>query len=169
MDTGASCCTLPSLQDFEPDTLKVLPSPQTMKGIGGNIEICQLGVLKFKTIDDNGLPFIIRCPRFYTPMLVTRLFSPKLFLATGEKGGCNCAIRLKNCQTLTMPLNPSSKLFYANCLQYVQKQAAALANSLGLVHDPNRNLSRGQKSLLRWHHALVHVGFSTIRPIEKLG
>ena len=68
-----------------------------------------------------------------------------------------------------MPLDPSSKLFYAHCFHDVQKQADELANSLGLAHDSNRNLSRGQKQMLRWHHALVHVGFATVRHIGKLG
>ena len=109
MDTGASCCTSPSLDDFEADTLKDLPSPQTMHGIGGNLEIRQLGILHFKTLDDDGSPYTIRCPGFYTPTLATRLFSPQVFLATGGKGGTyvvkedKCLFRLPNGRTLTMP------------------------------------------------------------------
>ena len=82
MDTGTSCCTSPSLEDFEPNTLEDLPTPQTMKGIGGNVEIRQLGILRFECLDDQGDRFIIRCPGFYTPTLEPRLFSPQVFLAT---------------------------------------------------------------------------------------
>ena len=85
MDTGASCCTSPSLQDFEPGTLKDLPTPQTMKGIGGNVLIKQVGILNFKSLDDSGSPFTIRCPGLYIPSLETRLFSPQVFLATGGR------------------------------------------------------------------------------------
>jgi len=40
---------------------------------------------------------------------------------------------------------------------------------LGLTRESNLNLTPGQKRLLRWHHALVHIGFSTVRHIGKLG
>ena len=175
MDTEASCCTSPSIDDFEPGTIQDLPTVQRMKGIGGDIEIRQIGILNYKSVDDNGAPLTIRCPGFYTPTLETRLFSPQVFLSTGGSGGSyvvqhdRSTIRLKSGQTLTMFLDPSSKLFYAHCFHDVQRQADQLAQALGLAHDSNNNLSRGQKQILRWHHALVHVGFSTIRHVGKLG
>ena len=168
MDTGASCCTSPSLDDFEPGTLEDLPEPQLMKGIGGNVDIHKIGILRFKCLDDQGAPFTFRCPGFYTPTLETRLFSPQVYLATGAKGGSylvkedRSVLCLKSGQTITMPLDPVSKLFFTHCFHDVQKQADQLAQSLGLTHESNSNLSQGQKRLLRWHNALVHVGFTTM-------
>jgi transposase InsO family protein len=118
---------------------------------------------------------VIRCPGFYTPTLETRLFSPQVYLATGAKGGSylvkedRSVLCFKSGQTITMPLDPVTKLFYTHCFHDVQKQANELAQSLGLTHDSNTNLSPGQKRLLRWHHALVHIGFTTVRHIGKLG
>ena len=175
MDTGASCCTSPSVDDFEPGTLKDLPNPQTMKGIGGNLEIKQMGILRFNCLDDQGNQAVIRCPGFYSPMLQMRLFSPQMFFSTSAKGGSylvkedRSVLCFKSGQTITMSLDPVTKLFYTHCFHDVQKQADHLAQSLGLTHESNTNLSQGQKRLLRWHHALVHIGFTTVRHIAKLG
>jgi hypothetical protein len=76
---------------------------------------------------------------------------------------------MPNGQVLTLPLDPSSRLFYAHCCSDVQRAANALANSLNLTDSANKNLSRGQKRLLCWHHALIHVAFNTIRRVGKMG
>jgi hypothetical protein len=73
---------------------------------------------------------------------------------------------------LTLPLDPTSKLFYVHCFhdaQAIQIQANTLLDSLNLTADSNTNLSRQQKLLLRLHHAFAHCGMSTIRHICKLG
>jgi len=51
----------------------------------------------------------------------------------------------------------------------VQQAADELLCNLSLTHESNQNLSRGQKTVLRFHHALCHIGFSTIRKLGKLG
>jgi hypothetical protein len=77
---------------------------------------------------------------------------------------------MHNGQTLTMPLDPIFRLFYAHVFAGdVQSHADALANTLNVTSDENANLTRAQKSLLRAHHALAHCGFSTILHISKLG
>jgi hypothetical protein len=88
IDTGASACTSPSIDDFfEPGTLHDLPEPQTMKGIGGNVTIQKMGILRYQTLDDQGAPLVLRCPGFFMPDLEQRLFSPQMFFSMGGKGG----------------------------------------------------------------------------------
>jgi hypothetical protein len=53
--------------------------------------------------------------------------------------------------------------------QNVSKAAEELVCSLQLTHEMNKNLSQGQKNLLKFHHALIHIGFSTITKIGELG
>ena len=60
-------------------------------------------------------------------------------------------------------------MFYLSIFQNVSKAAEELVCSLELTHEKNQNLSQGQKNLLKFHHALIHIGFSTIRKIGKLG
>ena len=51
----------------------------------------------------------------------------------------------------------------------IQGAADELVCNLQLTQDSNHNLSRGQKNLLHFHHALVHIGLSTIHKIGKMG
>jgi hypothetical protein len=176
MDCGAPASTSPSLDDFEPDTIRDLPEPIKMCGIGGDVEIRKAGVLRYSTVDDFGDPLVIRTPVFYMPNLNQRLFSPQVFFHTGGKQGeltiqANRSIlRMVNEQSLTMPLDPTSRLFYAHVFSGdIQTYADALANTLNVTSDENTNLTRAQKGLLRAPHALAHCSFSTILHIAKLG
>jgi len=70
---------------------------------------------------------------------------------------------------LTLHLDLRSRLYYMPTFTNIQEAANEVVKSLQLTQDSNANLSRGQKNLLRFHHALCHIGFSTIRKIGKLG
>jgi hypothetical protein len=87
MDCGASASTSPSLDDFESDTIRDLPKPIKMRGIGGTVEIRKAGILWYSTVDDLGNPLVIHTPGFYMPNLSQRLFSPQVFFHTGGKQG----------------------------------------------------------------------------------
>jgi hypothetical protein len=56
LDCGASACTSPTLDAFEPDSLTPLDKPVKMEGIGGNVDIKMQGIVKYQTLDDNGNP-----------------------------------------------------------------------------------------------------------------
>jgi hypothetical protein len=113
LDCEASAITSPSLEDFEPESLCDLPKPIKMRGIGGDVEIHQAGVLRYSTLDDSSNPMILQTPGFYMPDLNQRLFSPQVFFHTGGKGGelaiqANRSIlRMRDGQTLMMPLDPT--------------------------------------------------------------
>lgn len=175
VDCGASACTSPDLADFEPGTIQDLPKPTHMQGIGGNVPINKCGILRYTAIDDDGNKIEIRCPGFYMPELNQRLFSPQVFLATGGKGAefvlkeQILTLRTAHGQKLSIPLDPTSRLFYVHCFRDVQQQANALADSLHVTNDSNTNLSRAQKLLIRTHNALAHCGFSTVQHVASLG
>ena len=59
LDCGASACTSPDIDAFEPETLQTLKKPIMMQGVGGGVEITMQGILSYQTIDDNGNPLII--------------------------------------------------------------------------------------------------------------
>jgi hypothetical protein len=98
-----------------------------------------------------------------------------VFLATGVKGaefGLKeqiLTLRTAHGQTLSIPLDPTSRLFYVHCFRDVQQKANALADSLHATNDSNTNLSRAQKLLIRTHNALAHCGFSTVQHVASLG
>jgi hypothetical protein len=178
LDCGASASTSPSLDDFVPGTLSAVPGNLSMKGIGGNVRIEQMGILSYTTVDDKGHPFEIRTPGLYMPDLPQRLFSPQIYFSTGGKGGSlliregEAKLESTSGQILSLPLDPTSKLYYVHCFEdakAVQFQANTLSDSLNLTSDSNTNLTRRQKLLLRLHHAFAHCGLSTIRHICKLG
>jgi hypothetical protein len=59
LDCGASASTSPSLNDFVSGTLTDVPGNLSMKGIGGNVRIEKMGILRYTTVDDQGHPFEI--------------------------------------------------------------------------------------------------------------
>jgi hypothetical protein len=156
IDCGASACMSPSESDFKPDTIRKLPSPDTMRGIGGDVQIRQAVIIRYTTLDDGGgNPAILRAPGFLVPELAQRLISPQIFFQTGGKGGeftvlaDRSLLKLGTGQTITVPLDPSSRLLYTHAFEDVQVQANNLASSLHITSEANANLTRAQKDLLR--------------------
>jgi hypothetical protein len=84
LDCGASACTSPSLDAFEPDSLTPLDKPVKMEGIGGNVDIKMQGIVKYQTLDDNGNPFFLRFPAYYAPHIKQSLFSPQILFMTSH-------------------------------------------------------------------------------------
>jgi hypothetical protein len=99
--------------------------------------------LRFKCLNDQGQPFLIQCPGFYTPTLETRLFSPQMYLSTGAKGGSylvkedRSVLCLKSGQTITMPLDPVSKLFYTRCAKTSGSPCAIVGTDSRVELEPN--------------------------------
>lgn len=175
LDCGASACTSPDINAFEPESLKTLEKPIMMQGVGGGVEITMQGILSYQTIDDNGNPLVIRVPGYYAPHLKQSLFSPQILFMTSHPtatvtlSGTTAVLHFSKSVSMTLHLDMQSRLFYMPTFSNVQKAADELLCNLSLTQDTNQNLSRGQKTLLKFHHALCHVGFGTIRKIGKLG
>lgn len=175
LDCGASACTSPTLDAFEPETLTKLAKPVRMEGIAGQVDITMQGIIKYQTIDDLGNPLYLRVPAYYTPHIKQSLFSPQVLFMTSQPKGyihltaSSAILKLPNQVSLTLQLDPCSRLYFMHTFINVQQAADELLGTLQLTQANNSNLSRGQKNLLRFHHALCHVGFSTIRKIGKLG
>jgi len=175
LDCGASACTSPDLEAFEPESLCTLRKPIMMQGVGGGVEITMQGILSYQTLDDNGNPLTIRVPGYYAPHLKQSLFSPQILFMTSLPNasvllsGTTAVINFSKSVSLTLQLDLQSRLFYMPTFSNVQQAADELLCNLSLTQDSNQNLSRGQKTLLRFHHALCHIGFGTIRKIGKLG
>ena len=175
LDCGASACTIPDNDAFEEGTIKPLKTPIVMKGVGGGVEITMQGIIKYNTVDDNGAPLTLRVPGYYAPHLHQSLSSPQILFMTSHPeasitiNGTKAVLNLPNNVTLTMHLDLHSRLFYMHHFHNIQEAADELVCNLQLTQDGNQNLSRGQKNLLRFHPALVHVGFSTIQKIGKFG
>ena len=174
LDTGASACTSPHKDAFVPGTLHKLRTPITLQGIGGGMEITQNGLLYYETLDDNGELLHVNVDGFYAPHMKQSLFSPQVLFHDWERRGFlevhfdRAVLHYRN-QKVTLPLDLQSRLFYLSTFQNVSKAAEELVCSLELTHEKNQNLSQGQKNLLKFHHALIHIGFYTIRRIGKLG
>jgi hypothetical protein len=105
-----------------------------------------------------------------------RLLSPQVCLApTGGKGAefvlkeQIMTLKMANGQKLSIPLDPTSRLFYIHCFHDVQQQANALTDSLHVTNDSNTNLRRAQKLLIMTHNPLAHCGFSTVQHVASLG
>ena len=111
LDCGASACTSPHLDAFEPDSLQTLEKPITLEGVGGGVEISQQGILKYETVDDNGNPLILRVPGYYAPHLKQSLFSPQILFMTSqtqgylELHGYTAILRFPNQISLTLNLD----------------------------------------------------------------
>ena len=175
LDCGASACTSPDIDAFEPESLQTLKKPIMLQGVGGGVEITMQGILSYQTIDDNGNPLIIRVPGYYAPHLKQSLFSPQILFMTSHPhatltlSGTTATLHFSKSVSMTLHLDLPSRLFYMPTFSNVQKAADELLCNLSLTQDTNQNLSHGQKALLKFHHALCHVGFGTIRKIGKLG
>jgi hypothetical protein len=137
LECGASANTSPSLADFEPGTLKNVPGDLPMKGIGGNVRIEKMGILRYTAIDDQGHLFEIRTPGLYMPALPQPLFSPQIYFSTGGKGASSLIkegeARLESTSghRLSLPLDPTSRLYYIHCFpdaRSVQFEAKTLAD-----------------------------------------
>jgi len=175
LDCGASACTSPHMESFEPGTLKPLKSPIMMEGVGGGVEITMQGLLAYHTLDDNGAPVTIKVPGYYAPHLKQSLFSPQIMFMTSSPhasvllSGTTAVLQLMTTVSITLHLDLHSQLFYMPTFNNVQDAADKLVCNLQLTQDSNQNLSQGQQNHFCFHHALVHIGFSTIRMIGKMG
>jgi hypothetical protein len=151
LDWGASASTSPSLDGLVPGTLAGdVPGDLSIKGVGGNVRIEKMGIVHYTTVDDQGHPFKIRTAGLYMPELPQRLFSPQIYFSTGSKGGSlliqegEACLESTSGQRLSLPLDPTSRLYYLHCFQDAQSmqiQADALSDSLDLTSNLNTNLS----------------------------
>ena len=152
LDCGASACTSPSLDAFEPETLTKLAKPIHMAGVGGQVETTMQGIIKYQTIDDNGAPLTLRVPGYYAPHIKQSLFSPQILFMTSQKKGYlqlsneTAVLHFPKQVKLTLHLDLQSRLFYMHSFTNVQQAADELLGTLQLTQDHNSNCSRGQNT-----------------------
>ena len=135
---------------------------------------------------------------FYFPDLSCRLFSPQVLLSElhAARGGdeaeqdaekdvpfsstsssCTPTFSVQHgraCLDLpggkvTFPINRASRLPILHAFADVDLAARGLGMTSCVTAETNQNLTFLQRTLLRWHHRLGHLGFSQVKKIGSMG
>lgn len=181
-DTGCTKTGTGYIEDFIPDTLKDFKEPIRMDGIAGGLMIKQEGRVRYEVVDDSGGVQVIETTAYYIPELRCRLFSPQAYFAQLHEEGLDhsemaqmSVKRTKSIITwphgaqMTIQYDRNTHLPQVRAYKAAVHTAAALALKGNVDDETNQNLTSAQKTLLRWHFRLGHVGFSAVRWLGRQG
>ena len=177
-DTGCSHTTSGFKEDFVEGTLSDLQYPVQMSGIGGNVTVNQRGVVRYEVIDDDADIQVLLTHAYYTPAVQCRLFSPQAYLAEQSSAGTEgemvvrankSVLKWANGKTLSIQYDESTNLPKVRAYKDAIDTASVLALKGNVDDETNQNLTSAQKTLLRWHFRLGHIGFAAIQWLGRQG
>ena len=166
VDTGASFSCTNNKADIKPGTLVQLAKPVTLGGIAGGLQIEYKGIACWETIDDYGNIVPIECEVYLHEELPCRLLSPQAFL-THSSQRLNDHFKVFSDRTewhqfgrklLTIPYDKS---FLPRIVVFQEGSAEESLHAFNteITGQANTNLTAQQKTWLRWHCKLGHLGF----------
>ena len=133
VDTGCSCACSPHKEDFE--SLKTLKAPITIKGVAGEAQCTQAGIICVQTINAKGDIVTLRTPGYYNPHQSVRLFSPQahFWLMPKKKGSLSVSwasscLNLPNIGQLPLDIDKTSYMPLLTCFHDATKVINHLAN-----------------------------------------
>ena len=173
LDTGATISVTPFRDDFVEWEDK---STATLSGITADAEVCGVGTVLWKIKDDRGRTQHVPTRAYYVPQAQVRLFSPQNYFAENkgnskQKYMMNAdgfAFMFVNGATRTVQWKSHRSMLPTVTLPHVPPHTTMQqANNAGVVDDDNTNLSNSQKSLLKWHWKLSHVGLRIVQALFR--
>ena len=182
VDTGCSKTSTAFIEDFVPGTLQKLAQPLRMTGIAGGLLVDQEGTVRYEVIDDESDLQVIETTAFYLPALKCRLFSPQAYLAKLSKNGSDpeaegelvvksakSVLKWANGKTLSIHYDDRTHLPQVRAYKNAVASASELALKGNVDDETNQNLTNAQKTLLRWHFRLGHIGFAAVQWLGRQG
>ena len=175
-DTGCSKTTTGFKTDFDPGSLKTLPTPLTMTGIAGGLQVKEIGIVSYDVQLPTAKIMTIKTEAYYMPHLKCRLFSPQSYQEFLNCPDAEFSCKLHGCKFtwrdgkhVNVPFDPVT--FLPTIRTY--HNAISTAKTLGLngcvTQEVNQNLNTQQKLLLCYHFKLGHLGFSVVQWLGRQG
>ena len=175
-DTGCTNNASGQDADFEPGSIRQLKEPLIIEGVGGNIIVMHIGIVRWEFISKKGEIVVICCWAHYAPALGhLRLMSPQMCFKEIDQAAEvlarheGCLIRMSNGQEVEAPLHPDTGLPVLMAFPDVKKTSKKIAIMHNLITPDNQNLTVLQKELLKWHYRLGHPGFQAVQWIGRSG
>ena len=176
IDTGCSKTVSGFIDDFVPESLKDLDSPNQMEGIGGSLTATKEGKVRYEVINDSGEISVIETNAFYMPKLKCRLFSPQTYLAEFQDENMEVSftykkmkLKINKKETISVDYNEKTRLPILTAYENVIGTAQMLSLSRFITDGKNQNLTFMQKQLLKSHEKLNHLGFQQLKWIGRKG
>ena len=173
VDSGCSLTFTPHKEDFI--QMITLTEPQTLQGVGGNVEVTQCGIARYEVINTTGNVSVLETVAYYHPSLKFRLFSPQSFFAQSkEQGGTfeigynKATMHLKNGDHVDFLLDTQTFMPLMPAFHNTAKVAYNLSDP-SVVTPENSNLSPLQKLLLKYHYKMGHLGFQHLKWLGRIG
>lgn len=178
-DTGGTVSSAPHMADFVPGTLKRLPKPVAMEGIGGNLAVEWAGIARCGILNNRGEVTVLETLAHWQPAMKVRLFSPQAFLCQlGEFEGHMKVFSnqnqmcLENGDAITFGFHPATFLPILHGFHDAMGAVKTLAlgdPSLDPLPPTNVNLSGSQKVLFRIHCMLGHLNMAACKWLGRMG
>ncbi len=176
VDTGCTNSASGVYEDFVPGSPKLLDEPLQIEGVGGNIIVAHIGIVKWEFISKKGEVVKVYIHAHYAPALGhLRLLSPQAcFQEMDEEGEFivrhdMCLLRFKGGHEVEVPLSPETGLPIVMAFPDVKKTSKKIALMHNLITPDNENLTLLQKELLKWHYRLGHPAFQAVQWIGRAG
>ena len=182
VDTGCTKTGTGFASDFIPGTLQDLPHPIRIDGIAGGLPIHQHGQVRYELVDDKGIIQEIIADAYLIPGLGCRLFSPQAYFRqqfhNGQDPDEQCHLHVTHNKSVLVLSNESHVSVYYDKMTHLPRlqaysNALNSANALATVgcvtDETNQNLTVQQKTLLKWHFRLGHLGFNTVQWLGRHG
>jgi hypothetical protein len=180
MDTGASCCVSPCIDDF----VEFNESKVNITDLSSTSQVAGEGLIQWKVRDTLGRCHTILIKGYYVPRASVRLLSPQCLLQLDKSGKAKISQDLERFRVhlgdgtlldasygrANLPILP----------MYVVGESDMWTRTFGFtgqdrkawirhLHDEsNQNLSLAQKELLLWHSKLSHASLDAIHNLCRL-
>jgi hypothetical protein len=170
IDTGTSACISTHRDNFVTfspiNNLKV-------NGIGSGLPVEGSGLLKWPIQDDNNneVDLYVKDALYVPKALMGLLYPQQIAQQTGKSSDGFHAFGDRGILTFdgyqrTVQYDPRSRLPLSNTVDNIQ---CYLTSSQDAALPSTENLSRAQKSLLRWHTRLSHMSFQKLQDLARQG
>lgn len=176
VDSGCSRFTTPVKEDFIPGTLQKVAVPVVMKGIAGDTSIEYEGRVKLETLTTTGEIKTIETSAYFAPTMTCRLMSPQAYFADlrDEQGFFKIGWKKAELEwgdgtSVNVDLDENTHLPKLRMYHHALDTANALALKGCVTEEVNQNLTRAQKTLLRFHFKLGHCAFALVQWLGRKG
>ena len=177
-DSGATACISNDRTHFvgeiQPNTNRL-----KLEGIGSNLPIEGIGHVSWSFEDIHGALRTMRLPAYYVPKATSNLLSINSLLQTYPDETINITpaklilsgtSTRDGCTPVHVTIDHSTNL--PTCWihdPHNKSSPQAMNVLLTSVHDDNKNLTPGEKELLRWHQRLGHLSFQQVQFLLNQG
>ena len=179
IDSGASACSTPERKDFVEGTYEIVKG-RNMSGIAQALPIVGRGLLRYEFVADDDKVLALETYGYHIPDLPIRLLSPQVHLRDGDTSPILIEYVMRadesrlvtaDGRSITVPYNATTLLPIAYASLNLKASAETFVASFAghVTDETNQNLSARQKTLLRWHQKLNHVGYSQVRWLARQG